>query len=82
MLLLINGEPGVGKSTFGRLHSRVHPLSLVIDIDAIRMQLGRWEEHTESRQIARDLAVALARAIFEHRERRDRAAVHRPLGVR
>ena len=57
VLLLMNGAPGVGTSTLGRLHSRVHPLSLVIDIDAIRMQLGGWEEHTESRQIARDLAV-------------------------
>jgi predicted kinase len=62
VLLVINGAPGVGKSTLGRLYSRVHPLSLVIDIDSIRTQLGRWEELDESRQIARDLAVALVRA--------------------
>ena len=62
VLLVINGAPGVGKSTLGRLYSGVHPLSLVIDIDSIRMQLGRWEELDQSRLIARDLAVALARA--------------------
>ena len=61
MLLVINGAPGVGKSTLGRLYSRLHPLSLVIDIDSIRTRLGRWEELDESRQIARDLAVALVR---------------------
>ena len=62
VLLLINGAPGAGKSTLGHLYANVHPLSLVIEIDAIRTQLGGWEEHAESRQIARDLAVALARA--------------------
>lgn len=59
---MINGAPGVGKSTLARRYADEHPLSLVIDIDAIRMQLGGWAELEESRSVARDLAVALANA--------------------
>jgi predicted kinase len=62
VLLLINGAPGVGKSTLARRYAEEHPLALVIDIDAIRTQLGQWAQVEESRLVARDLAVALARA--------------------
>jgi predicted kinase len=62
VLLLINGAPGVGKSTLARRYADDHALSLVVEIDAIRTQLGGWQTHEESRLIARDLAVALVRA--------------------
>lgn len=61
-LLLLNGPPGVGKSTMGRLLVQEHPLALCLDIDLLRRSLGRWEERPEqSGLLARDLAVAAAR---------------------
>jgi predicted kinase len=62
VLLLINGAPGAGKSTLAHRYADEHPLTLVIDIDAIRTQLGQWAKLEESRLVARDLALGLARA--------------------
>ena len=66
MLLVINGAPGVGKSTLARSYADTHPLSLVVDIDSIRLRLGAWAEYDESKSVARDLAVAL---VGEHLQR-------------
>jgi predicted kinase len=61
-LLLLNGPPGVGKSTMARLLVQEHPLALCLDIDLLRRSLGRWHEHPEeSGLLARDLALAAAR---------------------
>jgi len=61
-LVLLNGPPGVGKSTMARLVVQEHPLALCLDIDLLRRSLGRWDEHPEeSGLLARDLAVAAAR---------------------
>jgi predicted kinase len=61
-LLLLNGSPGIGKSTLAGLLVREHPLALCLDIDLLRRSLGRWDEHPEeSGLLARDLAVAAAR---------------------
>jgi predicted kinase len=62
VLLLINGAPGVGKSSLAQRYADEHPLALIIDIDSIRTRLGRWAEFDESKLVARDLALALARA--------------------
>jgi predicted kinase len=62
VLLLINGAPGVGKSTLARRYADEHPLALIVEIDAIRMQLGQWAALDESRLVARGLALAMARA--------------------
>ena len=62
MLLLINGAPGVGKSSLAQRYADKHPLALIIDIDAIRTRLGQWAELDESKLVARDLALALTRA--------------------
>ncbi len=61
-LLLLNGPPGVGKSTMARLLVQEHPLALCLDLDLLRRSLGRWDEHPErSGLLARELAVAAAR---------------------
>ncbi|HTI25310.1 MAG TPA: AAA family ATPase [Kutzneria sp.] len=62
MLLLLNGPPGVGKSTVAARYVDDHPLALNLDIDVLRAQLGRWQDDLESAGlVARDLAVAMAR---------------------
>jgi predicted kinase len=61
-LLLLNGPPGVGKSTMASLLVDEHPLALRLDLDQLRRSLGRWDEHPEqSGLLARDLALAAAR---------------------
>lgn len=39
-----------------------HPLTLLVDIDGLRTQLGQWDRLEESRTMARQLALELARA--------------------
>lgn len=55
-------NPGIGKSSLARRYLDDHPLTLLLDIDAIRTALGRWREHPESKLIARHLALAMAEA--------------------
>jgi predicted kinase len=60
-LILINGAPGIGKSTLARRYAEDHPLTLVLDIDRVRGMLGRWlEMPTESGALARSIAIEMA----------------------
>jgi len=59
VLLLVNGPPGVGKSTVARRWADDHPRSLVVEVDELRTGLGGWAGDDGSRLLARDLAVDL-----------------------
>lgn len=64
-LILVNGSPGVGKSTLARRYLEDHQLALLVEVDDLRTALGQWKEHEESKLQARVLALALARAHLE-----------------
>jgi predicted kinase len=60
-LVLINGAPGMGKSTLARRYAEDHPLTLVLDIDQVRGMLGRWlDSPAEAGVLARRMAVEMA----------------------
>lgn len=59
-LVLINGAPGSGKSTLGRLLVDDRPLALLLDIDTLRGQLGRWsDDPVTAGMAARRLALVM-----------------------
>jgi predicted kinase len=61
-LVLINGAPGSGKTTLAQALSQDQPMSLALDVDAIKHSLGRWAEDASASGLqARRLSLALAR---------------------
>jgi predicted kinase len=61
-LILLNGPPGVGKSTMAARYVHDHPLALNLDIDRIRSLIGGWRDDPQVAGIlARGLALTAAR---------------------
>lgn len=61
-LLVLNGPPGIGKSTIATRYLADHPLALSVEQDVVRGLLGLWRAcETESGTLAREICVAMAR---------------------
>ena len=52
----------MGKSTLARRYVDDRPLTLLVEIDAIRVSIGGWQRHDETKLLARSLALAMAEA--------------------
>lgn len=60
-LILLNGPPGIGKSTLSRRYGAAHPGVLDLDVDRLRGFIGGWEDRfSETGEIVRPLGLALA----------------------
>ncbi|WP_375488798.1 AAA family ATPase [uncultured Jatrophihabitans sp.] len=60
-LILLNGMPAVGKTTLARRYADDHAMALVVELDGLRRQLGRWQEQPTAAGLhARALSLTLA----------------------
>lgn len=61
-LIILNGAPGVGKSTLAQKYADMHPLTLKLDVDVIRRFISDYrEQFHESGRLSKTLALEMAR---------------------
>lgn len=61
-LIILNGPPGIGKSTVALRYVEDHPMTLSLEQDLVRGLLGGWRtREAESGTLARELCHAMAR---------------------
>lgn len=66
-LLLLNGPPGIGKSTLARRYVADHPGVLNCDIDVLRTLIGGWEsDFAAAGGLIRPAALAMIEAYLAH----------------
>lgn len=60
-LILINGNPGMGKTTLAQRYIDEHPMTLNLDIDNIWIMMGQWREsrpHSDTQKLKYAYAIA------------------------
>lgn len=63
LLILLNGPPGIGKSTLSSLYAERHFGTLNLDIDSLHRLIGGWEDKSgRTHDILRPVALAMASA--------------------
>ena len=59
--MLLNGPPGIGKSTIADLYADRHPGNLNLDIDRLHQLVGGWRDYdNRTHDILRPVALAMA----------------------
>ena len=65
-LIVLNGAPGVGKSTVAQRYVDEHPFALDLEPERLRRQLGRWAVHADAaRMLERSGGVRQLEAMYD-----------------
>ena len=61
-LVILNGPLGSGKSTLAKEYAKLHPMTLVLDIDRIWFMMSAWRDNWEtSLPLAKEMGLEMAR---------------------